>query len=283
MATLTSVLAQIRQNESGGSYTAQNPTSSASGAYQFIDGTWGSLTARSGIGTQYVTAKSAPPQVQDAVAAYALMENPNANSCSLWGTCDAAGNVTRPARYPIVDTYDITPAQLSSAATLAPGDTTGQGFGSNGTTPVIDVPASGPSDPNATRPTGTGTQSTAGGMGGSPAGNAALIGATAGFLPPILVGGPAALGLSPGTAALVQGDVQSTQQTAKDIASGAESATGSAFRSAWSGLLGGIEDWVARWFLVAAALVLIAVALWRMVSPENRQAFVSGARRAVAA
>lgn len=55
-------LATIRTMESGGNYTAQNPTSSASGAYQFLDTTWGGFGG-------YRRAKDAPPAVQDQRAA----------------------------------------------------------------------------------------------------------------------------------------------------------------------------------------------------------------------
>lgn len=67
-ATIEAILATIRGKESGGNYTVKNKYASASGAYQFVDGTWRDLTRRYGIGTQYRSAKTAPPQVQDAVA-----------------------------------------------------------------------------------------------------------------------------------------------------------------------------------------------------------------------
>lgn len=48
-------------------YSAQNPYSSASGAYQFIDSTWRNVSGRAGH-PGYSRAKYAPPWVQDAVA-----------------------------------------------------------------------------------------------------------------------------------------------------------------------------------------------------------------------
>ena len=48
-------------------YGAQNPSSSASGAYQFLDSTWRNVSARSGHGG-YARASHAPWYVQDAVA-----------------------------------------------------------------------------------------------------------------------------------------------------------------------------------------------------------------------
>jgi muramidase (phage lysozyme) len=48
-------------------YGAQNPYSTASGAYQFVNGTWRNVSARAGHGG-YPTAAHAPWYVQDAVA-----------------------------------------------------------------------------------------------------------------------------------------------------------------------------------------------------------------------
>lgn len=61
-------LAELVQHyESGGNYTAQSPTSSASGAYQFINSTWLAAARAIGVDTSaYPTAVSAPAAVQDA-------------------------------------------------------------------------------------------------------------------------------------------------------------------------------------------------------------------------
>jgi hypothetical protein len=64
-------LGAVRQHESGGNYTAYNAAGGASGAYQYIQSTWTSEANAAGYG-QYAggPASSAPPAVQDAVAAY---------------------------------------------------------------------------------------------------------------------------------------------------------------------------------------------------------------------
>jgi len=64
-------LACVRRHESGGSYTAKNPNSTASGAYQYLNSTWRTMSARAGHGG-YPTARHAPPHVQDAVAQYTV-------------------------------------------------------------------------------------------------------------------------------------------------------------------------------------------------------------------
>lgn len=53
-------------------YGAQNPRSTASGAYQFLDSTWRTVAARSERGGGYPTAASAPWWVQDAVAHWTM-------------------------------------------------------------------------------------------------------------------------------------------------------------------------------------------------------------------
>lgn len=64
-------LACVRRHESGGNYQAENPVSTASGAYQFLDSTWRTMSGRAGHGG-WGHAASAPPYVQDAVAQYTV-------------------------------------------------------------------------------------------------------------------------------------------------------------------------------------------------------------------
>ena len=61
-AELAVILATIRHMETGGDYTVAVTTSTASGAYGFLDSSWGGYGG-------FARAKDAPPDVQDAKAA----------------------------------------------------------------------------------------------------------------------------------------------------------------------------------------------------------------------
>lgn len=280
MATLSSVLSQIRQNESGsaaGNYTLtpqQNyayPASHASGAYQFQPGTWQSLTQKSGIGTQYSEAYQAPPNVQDAVAAYALEQNPNANSSSLWG-----GGKTS---YPMVTEYDVSSQQLASGSSLGGTTTTTanspsyyEGYDENGTF------LGGTSDPNAYpvsgattynpvysgTSSGTGTTTGTGTTGTSTTSNPAISGIGAGqpgYLPPAATGGPMAVGITPGLATGIGSWI-----------SNIETAVGNWMTTAFKALFGSLVDWFARFWLMVIGVLLILVALWRILDPDGEKA-----------
>lgn len=59
------------ESASAGVYQARNPISSASGAYQFVDGTWRSYSKRAGV-PFYRRAYLAPKLVQDKVFRYVV-------------------------------------------------------------------------------------------------------------------------------------------------------------------------------------------------------------------
>jgi hypothetical protein len=100
------ILNTIKQRETSGgekAYTNRNPTSTASGAYQFIDSTWADLSRKYHIGTQYSHASDAPPEIQDAVASRYVQEILAANNGDVskvplvWYTGNPKGQMSQPA------------------------------------------------------------------------------------------------------------------------------------------------------------------------------------------
>lgn len=80
-AGIPGILIRIRGCESGHNYTAENPDSTASGAYQFLDSTWAGYKG-------YSRAMHAPPALQDERAIMEYEQNgttPWVSSQHCWG------------------------------------------------------------------------------------------------------------------------------------------------------------------------------------------------------
>jgi hypothetical protein len=95
------ILETIKKRESGGNYNIRSNSSSASGAYQFIDSTWRGRAQKAGVDIQqYPRAYMAPPEIQDKVADVYISEilRQNNNDVSkiplVWYTGNAAGQMS---------------------------------------------------------------------------------------------------------------------------------------------------------------------------------------------
>lgn len=152
------VLEAIKQCESGGDYTAVNPSSGASGAYQFLDSTWQSMDAAGG----YTSASSAPESVQDAAAIELYTEQgttPWLASQSCWAGAETSGTSSSDG-----STTETSGTTSSTASTEATGST-GESTSGSGTTQTVstgssDEPAGTSADggPAGERPEGAPTQ-----------------------------------------------------------------------------------------------------------------------------
>lgn len=113
------ILETIKEKESSGNYAVQNdtPGQTASGAYGYTDGTWQAMTKKYGIGTEYKSAKEAPPEVQDIIAATnvreILLENDNdiTKVPVVWYTGNAQGKISQKA---LEVNKGLTPAEYQS-------------------------------------------------------------------------------------------------------------------------------------------------------------------------
>lgn len=105
-ATVDKIANAIKIQESGGQYNNNKQfensggKNTASGAYQFINPTWKSLTQKYGIGTEYSSAYMAPAGVQDEVAKKYIADILDANNGNItavpntWYTGNASGAMT---------------------------------------------------------------------------------------------------------------------------------------------------------------------------------------------
>ena len=267
MAQQFSSLAQLVQHyETGGStdpYTAVNPKSGASGAYQFVNSTWGQYAGQIGVSTaQYPTAADAPPAVQDAVFAQAV----KSRGLQDW-TCPGCN----PGLTSYVASNDVSALPVGASTTgpytLAMGpDTSGQGYGSNGSQGDFYIDPSG-----STASPNVGAGSSAGGNPNTPSAGSIAGDADVGWAPGIY-GGLQETGLSPGTAATVSGvgtTIGGAITGAGTAAANAITGVGTTFKNFFTGWISSLENWVGRGFLILIGLVILAIALWRIVDPDG--------------
>lgn len=241
---------------SGGNYTASNPNTSASGAYQFTTATWQQYAQSVPGASQYQYAAAAPPAVQDAVFAHTVSQV----GLAPWTCPGCNSNISNAvANDPSLTQLPALPGGASVAG-LGP-DTSGQGYGSNGVSGTFTY-----EDPT------TGKQLGSGSFGGNQPTASSIAGdADVGFAPGIY-GGPQETGLSPGTAATVAG----VGTTIGGAVTGAGTAVGNAitgvgttFKNFFTGWISSLENWVGRGFLILIGLVILAIALWRIVDPDG--------------
>lgn len=91
----------LSEFESGGNPTAQSSSSSASGLYGFLSGTWAQFAPQAGVDTSlYPTAASASPDVQTAVAAVTPISNWTCPGCDPGITAAIAGDSSLVANTP---------------------------------------------------------------------------------------------------------------------------------------------------------------------------------------
>jgi hypothetical protein len=244
MAQFGSLSALVQNYESGGNYTAQNPTSTASGAYQFTNPTWQQYAGQIGVDTsQYPTAASAPPSVQDAVFQQAVSQR-------------GLGDWTCPGCNSPLTEY-VASNDVSGLPVL-------EGYGSNGTTANIGTGAlsggyiapDGSYVPAQSIP-GVTPNSAAPPLVGSTSSSTA---AQLGGMPGELLDQPFQFGLTTGLSNAVNSWI-----------TGAETAVGNTFKNAMQAMFGSVINWVTRGFLILVGLVILALALWRLLDPGGEK------------
>jgi transglycosylase-like protein len=229
-----STLAEMVQHyESGGDYTAHNPTSTASGAYQFTNPTWKSYATMAGVDTSaYPTAASAPPYLQDKVFSQAV----SSNGLRDW-TC--------PGCNPALTSY----VSNNPDAMALPVNTAGAGLAPSGT-----ATAAGGSS------TATGTPTQAQIMSGDQSTSPDTLAAAEAATPGVILEEPATVGLSTGLAGAVNSWIGS-----------AESAVGTAFKNAMGAVLDTVGNLFVRAGLIIVGVVILALALWRILDPGGQK------------
>lgn len=256
----------VKNYESGGDYTAKNPSSSASGAYQFTTSTWQSYAGPQ-ISSQYPTAADAPAAIQDSVFATAVAKNGlNDWTCPGCNPGLVAHLASNPgdANLPLFGGGQLqTGNQASPYIDVGGNPITGPSYYTGTDANGLPAASTNPSDLTNPQPVYAGNTNAQGGGTGSNLGAG-----QPGYLPPSATGGPAALGITPGLASGIGGWIN-----------GIESAVGSWATNAAKSAFATLENWVGRAGLILLAIVIIALALWRLMDPtgEKTQAVIKTA------
>lgn len=291
----SSLADMVRFYESGGDYNAKNPGTTASGAYQFIDSTWRGYASQIGIDTSvYPTARSAPPYLQDRVFQRAVATN-GLNDWTCPGCNPALTSYVN--NNPGVSALPVAPV----GSGLSPGGLTDTGvsdvghvnaglydiFDQNGqwVGQTTDPSLVGPGE-TARPASGTASPAGGGGPGGGQGGNTSNVDPNSGLpldsataaMPGMILEEPATVGLSPGLAQATSGWIK-----------GAETAVGNAFTKALNAaeaaigaLFQNVTNYFIRAGLILLAVIIIALALWRMMDPggKNTMAIIKTAAKA---
>lgn len=266
----TAGLAATAQAESGGNYTAQNPGSTASGAYQFLNSTWQQYQSQYnqayGTDYNYPAAYQAPPSVQDQVASITPVSN--------WGGTWAGSGGANAANPAYTQLSPLSSDELASYGNYAEGYNSGLTSQPDFTDSAIeglDSNLSGLTDEQfvaAENANSTGTSfisPTASGLQGLPTGGEQFVGT-------IPAGSAGALSMIPG--AMLSANIGLGSGVANDVSTWVQSLGHSVvqgFDSAVEGVIGPVSNWVLRGFIILIAIVIVAVALWSLAGP-GRQA-----------
>jgi hypothetical protein len=229
----------------GGDYTAVNPTSGASGAYQFLDSTWGGYAPQAGVSTiLYPTAASAPPAVQDQVFAAMVNQRGLADY-----TCSGCNK-------PLTDYLAANPDQanlpiFSGEGTLA---------SNQATTTFLD-----PSIGNTGGNSDIASAANPAGLSPTAASDTGAV-QDVGYLPPAATGGPMTLGLASGVVNSIGGWI-----------TGIENSVGTGFDNAVKGALSSVSNWFNRGFLIFIGLVLLGLAIIWMIFDKTPKEVIAAA------
>ncbi len=240
-----SVFDTIVAAESGGrnipSTAGTTSSGTAEGYYQITPGTWNDFAPKAGISlAQYPTPMTADLATQTQVASVIPLAR--------WAPSTVAAVQSQ---YGTIDTSQ-TIGQINTNVGGGPlATSTGTGALSGGYiapdgsyVPAQATPGVTP-DANAPPLVGATSSSTAAQLGG---------------MPGVLLDSPFSLGITTGLSGAINSWI-----------TGAETAVGTAFKNAMSGVLGTLGNYAVRFFLIVVGVVILAIGLWALVPQQTKQ------------